>query len=170
MSILWRKSAVIKWFSTAPVPDTKVVGQDLGLKKTSHSQMWKEHKLPHFPGGCCNIGPHFKLKFHETPLPRTYTVTKLFWNFAQSMAVILPCSVQTFKTVGQKKFMLWTNFVTFESDSSFGEIFHNATSLRPPQVTAPPHGCSHHGAPSLLIMEAQPPPPLSDQFGNCWHE
>ena len=33
-------------------------------------------------------------------LPITYcSVVKLFWNFAQSMAVSLPCSVQIFKTI-----------------------------------------------------------------------
>ena len=37
-----------------------------------------------------------------------FPVTQSFWNFAYSMAVILPCSLQNFKTIGQLNQMLCT--------------------------------------------------------------
>ena len=37
------------------------------------------------------------------------SVIQSFLNFAQSMAVILPCSVQNFKVIWQLKWMLWAN-------------------------------------------------------------
>ena len=37
------------------------------------------------------------------------SVGQSFWNFAHSTTVILSCSVQNFKTIGQPKLMLWTN-------------------------------------------------------------
>ena len=41
------------------------------------------------------------------------TAAQSFCNFAKSTAMILPCSVQYFKTVGQRKRMLWTNEFLF---------------------------------------------------------
>ena len=37
-------------------------------------------------------------------------VARSLCNFAQSTAVILPCFVQNYKTIGQLKRMLWTRF------------------------------------------------------------
>ena len=65
-----------------------------------------------------NIGysskAQLKLKSHQIPwkthlpVPTYFSVTQLFWNFAQGREVILPCCVQNFKTIGQLKRMLWT--------------------------------------------------------------
>ena len=53
---------------------------------------------------------HLKLKSRETLLSITQTlVDQSFWDFAQSTAVSLPCSVQNFKLIEQLKRMLWTN-------------------------------------------------------------
>ena len=41
-----------------------------------------------------------------------FSVIQSFRNFAQSMAVILLCSVQIFKTIGQLKGMLFTNDIS----------------------------------------------------------
>ena len=38
----------------------------------------------------------------------TPLVDESFWNFAQSTAVILLCSVQNFRRIHQLKFLLWT--------------------------------------------------------------
>ena len=59
---------------------------------------------------CCIMGyrseTHHKLKSHKTCLPITwFLVAWSFLNFAQSMAVILPCSVQNLKIIGQLKWM-----------------------------------------------------------------
>ena len=44
----------------------------------------------------------------KSHLPVSYfQVARLFLNFAQSTAVILPCSVQNFKMIRQMKWMLW---------------------------------------------------------------
>ena len=39
------------------------------------------------------------------------TVAQSFWNFAQSTAVILPCSVQNFKMIARISKAIWTNEV-----------------------------------------------------------
>ena len=61
--------------------------------------------------GCCNMGytygNHLKLK--SCLLINYLSVVKSFWNFAQSMAVALPCSVQNLKMIWQPKWMLWMN-------------------------------------------------------------
>ena len=41
-----------------------------------------------------------------------FSVTQSFWNFAQSIAVILPYSLQNFKTIEQLKRMLWANKIS----------------------------------------------------------
>ena len=57
----------------------------------------------------------------RTPLHITYcSVVKSFWNFAQSTAVILPCSVQNFKMIWRLKGMLWTD--NFSQDLSFRRV------------------------------------------------
>ena len=62
---------------------------------------------------CCNrkypteIQTHLKYK---SILPITQvSIAQSLWNFAQSMAVILPCFVQNCKMIGQTEWMLWTN-------------------------------------------------------------
>ena len=46
-------------------------------------------------------------------LAKTYfPIIQSFWNCAQSTAVILPCSVQNFKTIKQKTNKLWTNKIS----------------------------------------------------------
>ena len=59
------------------------------------------------PRGCCNLrgrksfqNPSINSNFAKTCLRITvFSVVQLFWNFAHSMAVPLPCSVQNFKTI-----------------------------------------------------------------------
>ena len=51
----------------------------------------------------------------------TISVAPSFWNFAQSMAVILPCSVQYFKMIGEprKKIIGKPDFMRLEFKMSF---------------------------------------------------
>ena len=68
--------------------------------------------------GCCaiwDIRPKLILnsnliKSHSSIT--TVAVIESFWNFAQSTAVILPCSAQNFKRIGLFKQMLWTNEIS----------------------------------------------------------
>ena len=47
-------------------------------------------------------------------------IVQSFWNFAQSTAVILPCSVQNFKMIGLPKFMFWViHFAKFQADFAY---------------------------------------------------
>ena len=59
--------------------------------------------------GCCIMGyppeTHLKLKNRLSTI--CFSVAQSFWNFAQSTAVVLPCSVQNFKMMGQLKLMSW---------------------------------------------------------------
>ena len=49
----------------------------------------------------------------KSRLPINYcSVVKLFWNFAQSTAVSLQCSLQFFKTTWQPTWVLWTNEIS----------------------------------------------------------
>ena len=80
--------------------------------------------LKQSPGALCNIGYpseiHLKLKSHEISLahyscfswPITLIGQLSVWNFAQSTAVSLPCSVQNFKPIGQLKRVLWRNEIS----------------------------------------------------------
>ena len=57
---------------------------------------------------CCNIGypseTHLKLKYRETSSVHDLcSIAQLVWNFIQSTAVVLPCYVHSFKTIGQLK-------------------------------------------------------------------
>ena len=52
----------------------------------------------------------------KSRLPITYcSFAEYFWNLAQSTAVILQCSVQNFKMIGQLQRMLWMNKVLQDS-------------------------------------------------------
>ena len=67
-----------------------------------------------YQGGCAiqDIRPKLILNSNlvKTCLSITYcSVAQLFHNFAHSTAVILPCYVQIFKTIGQRQNKLWTN-------------------------------------------------------------
>ena len=72
-----------------------------------------QHPMVHGMLGCCaiyDIHPKLILNSNlvKACLPIIYlSVIQLFWNFAQSTAVILLCSVQIFKMIGQMKLMLW---------------------------------------------------------------
>ena len=95
---------------------------------------WVGHcMLTHKDPGCCIIGYPSKLiansNLVETRFPLTYfSVGKPFWNFAQSMAVILSCSVQNFKTICQLNWMLCTNENL--QDVSFGGISQYCNSFQ----------------------------------------
>ena len=54
----------------------------------------------HDPGNCYNMVNRQNLRSHKIAFDYTFfSAIQLFWNFSQSMAVILPCSVQNFKTI-----------------------------------------------------------------------
>ena len=68
------------------------------------------------------------LKSSKSHLPITYLPTaQSFWNFAQSMAVTLPCSVQNFKMIGQKKSLLLIE--EFRQDLSFKTNYEGYSPL-----------------------------------------
>ena len=54
---------------------------------------------------------HRKIKC-EISFAFIFSVTQSFWHFVQSTVVILPCSVQKFKTIGPLKRMLWANEIS----------------------------------------------------------
>ena len=72
----------------------------------------------------------------KSHLPFTFIlIVKSFWNFAQSMVVILAYFVRNFKIMGQLSHKLWANIyvVSFEFAMSFGGCFmleHAPGSLR----------------------------------------
>ena len=71
--------------------------------------------------GCYNIGYHPKLIFNSNCVTSpssvaSISVVQLFWNFAQSMALSLPCSVQNFKMIGQLKIEVWTTEICTEDE------------------------------------------------------
>ena len=69
--------------------------------------------LWHSPGVLCSIG--YPSGTHLKPESREiccWSVIQLFWNLAQSTAVILPCSVENFKTVRQLERKLWTDKIS----------------------------------------------------------
>ena len=77
-------------------------------------------------------------------LPKAYfTVIQSFWHFAQSMAAILPCSVQNFEIVGQLTQMLWVNEISWD------------LSLRKDIAQ---HPCSPTGSPQLRYVRTRPLP------------
>ena len=59
------------------------------------------------------------------------TVIQSFWNFAQSMAISLPCSVQNLKMIGQPIKALWANEILLD-------LSLKRTSLRFPILYRPP--------------------------------
>ena len=81
----------------------------------------KSHLSPNMP--FCGQGPWamwdirskhiLNSNLAKSPLPITYSIVlQLFWNFAQSTAVTLLCSVQNFKMIGQLRWMLWMNEIS----------------------------------------------------------
>ena len=58
-----------------------------------------------------------------------YLNVQLFWKFAQSRGMILPCAAQDFKMVWHLMWMIWTNKIleSLSFDKSFGWISHVAT-------------------------------------------
>ena len=82
----------------------------VAIKVVRHAGQWSVQLR-----GCYatkDIHPKFVLNPNhgKSHLPVTFfEVEQSFWNFAQSMAVLLPCSVQNFKMIGQLKQMLGTN-------------------------------------------------------------
>ena len=86
--------------------------------------------------GYCNIGIHPKLILNwipvktRPPITSTMSVLESFWNFAQITAVILPCSVQNFKTtcrLSNKLYMCRRGFVWYKFKMGFGRVFYIAT-------------------------------------------
>ena len=68
---------------------------------------------------CCSPSEiHLEPKSPEIPFAHTLLWWS-FWNFAQSTAVVLPYSVQNFKTMGQLKRVLWTNDVSQDLSLSY---------------------------------------------------
>ena len=63
-------------------------------------------------------------------LPIIYlSVIQSFWNFTQSTAMILPCSVQNFKKFQRLKWMLWTNKISRNlSLTHWGRVTHICVS------------------------------------------
>ena len=60
------------------------------------------------------IFPH-QISWNLSLLLSYLSVAQWFCNFAQSMAMILPCSVQNFKAIEQVKCMLWLNKILQDS-------------------------------------------------------
>ena len=63
-----------------------------------------------------------KSRSPKTPI----SVAKSFWNFSQSTAVVLPCSVKNIITIWQLNYKLWTNEILRD----FEEISYIAPSPR----------------------------------------
>ena len=83
------------------------------------------------PVGLYNIGNIICVYAFETQASVAHSV----WNFAQSMAVILPHSVQNFKSIGQLKLMLsrcGLGFARSEFKFSLIWISHIAQGTRGP--------------------------------------
>ena len=66
-------------------------------------------------------------------LPITcFFIAQSFWNFAQSTAMILPCSVQNFKRIGQLEWLLWINkffLLNLSLHMNFWEISYIVTVI-----------------------------------------
>ena len=90
------------------------------------------------PGVLCNIWypsqTHLKNPVKSRLLIIYLSVIQSLWNFVQSTAVILSCSVQNFKTIGQLKRFLWTKEISRELSRvefklSFGIYFRFRTDI-----------------------------------------
>ena len=83
-------------------------------EKHSITCRWRQWiYIIHKQGVLCKIGypseTDLKPKSHEkTPISIIWST----WNFAQCMAVSLPCSVQNSKTIWQLRLMSWTNEIS----------------------------------------------------------
>ena len=70
--------------------------------------------VPSSPGVLCNIDIEYPSEMHlKTQISQSlvcsltyFAFAQSFWNFAQSTAVILPCPVQNFQTIGQLRWIL----------------------------------------------------------------
>ena len=87
------------------------------LWRISKGTLETAHKIFYPSGILCNIRlkfeTHHNLNLANSRLSKTYfAVVWSFWNFAQWTAVILPYSVEHFKTIIQLKRVLWTNGVS----------------------------------------------------------
>ena len=106
---------------------------DLLSTWSNRTNFWENHILPKL-----NLNSNL-VRFN---LPITYfSIAQSFWNFAQNMAVTLPCSVQNFEMIGQLKLMVWTEEISWDLSSrwvSEGRISYIATS---PWVLHPSSSC-----------------------------
>ena len=82
--------------------NTNICGCQIAWTATAR---WQYHKKPK---GCCIIG---YLSETKISWKMYFAVVKSFWNFSQSTAVSLPCSVKIFKMIWQLKWMLWINMI-----------------------------------------------------------
>ena len=93
------------------------------------------------PAALCSMGYPSKCILNSNlakiRLPITgFAVAQSFWNYAQSTTVILPCSVQNFKMIGQLKRMLWMDEIL--RDLSFKTSFRRIIFIAQPPRCA---GC-----------------------------
>ena len=82
----------------------------------------------------------------NSPITST-SVVQSFWNFAQSMAVSLPCSVQNFTMIGQLKNKLWAIEISWYSSSrwvSVGGISSIVTAHWVTALLCIKEGCGEH--------------------------
>ena len=133
------------------------------------------HKLcnPHHPSfldllpiylGFCNtmknlLAIHLKLKFRLPITP--VMIYESFWNFAQSMAVWLPCSVHNFRRIHWLKWKIWANEILwdFQLKKDLGWIAYNITepyflftSPRPYTLVPFSLWCEFCGIPGLSLF------------------
>ena len=88
-------------------------------------------------GVLCKIGypseTHLKLKSREISSITSVSIVQSVWNFAQSTAVTLSCSVQNFKAISQLH-ELWANEISRDLSlrwiSDGYPILHKAPGLR----------------------------------------
>ena len=104
--------------------------------------------------GHFNIGypsqTHLKLKLAQSYLLIIHeTVSQLFWNFVQSMAVSLPCSVQNLKTIEQLKWLLWVNEIL--RDFSLQGISYTTTARHTTDELVS-NGFQWYGCRRIIVM------------------
>ena len=68
------------------------------------------------------------------------SVTKSFWKFAQSTAVILPCPVQNFETIWQLNSKLWANEISRDLSLRCGSDGYPILQQPTPNCTLYPAG------------------------------
>ena len=65
----------------------------------------------------CSLQSHLKLESRVLSFAYNlfhFSVTQILLKLWRSMAMILSCSVQNFKTIAQLKRMLWTNYISWD--------------------------------------------------------